>query len=179
MKRLAAISLSLCALACVTTKEEGEKMRARIDVLEKDLKAEKEASSTDRQKLEAQQAAKLREMQDAMDRLNRTLAHTMQVRIGLHAGSVVAGIIGERKFAYDLWGDTVNTASRLESHGEAGRIHCSQVLYESVKNDFDFEERGTIEIRGKGSMQTYFLIGTRHEKSREFGADSTTSAKPA
>ena len=119
------------------------------------------------------------DMQDAMDRLNKTLAQTMQVRIGLHAGSVVAGIIGERKFAYDLWGDTVNTASRLESHGEAGRIHCSQVLYESVKNDFDFEERGTIEIRGKGSMQTYFLVGTRHEKSRQFGADSTTSAKPA
>jgi tol-pal system protein YbgF len=71
VKRLAAISLSLCALACVTTKEEGEKMRARIDVLEKDLRAEKEASSTDRQKLEAQQAAKLREMQDAMDALNR------------------------------------------------------------------------------------------------------------
>jgi class 3 adenylate cyclase len=117
------------------------------------------------------------EMQAAMDRLNRTLAHTMQVRIGLHAGSVVAGTIGERKFAYDLWGDTVNTASRMESHGEAGRIHCSQVLYESLKNDFDFEGRGPIEIRGKGSMQTYFLIGTRHDKRHGFGANSTTSAK--
>lgn len=71
MKRLAALSLSLCAAACVTTKEEGEKMRARIDALEKDLKAEKEASTADRQKLEAQQAAKLKEMQDAMDALNR------------------------------------------------------------------------------------------------------------
>ena len=71
VKRLAAISLSLCATACVTTKEEGEKMRARIDALEKDLKTEKEASSADRQKLQSQQAAKLKEMQDAMDALNR------------------------------------------------------------------------------------------------------------
>ncbi|HWE23327.1 MAG TPA: hypothetical protein VG496_05245, partial [Myxococcales bacterium] len=71
MKRFAAISLALCAAACVTTKEEGEKMRARIDVLEKDLKAEKEQNATDRQKLEAQHAAKLKEVQDAMDALNR------------------------------------------------------------------------------------------------------------
>jgi class 3 adenylate cyclase len=79
------------------------------------------------------------------------------IRIGLHCGNVVAGIIGERKFAYDLWGDAVNTASRMESHGEAGKIHVSSDFRNAAGNAFTFTERGELEIKGKGKMRTYFL----------------------
>ena len=80
------------------------------------------------------------------------------VRIGLHSGSVVAGIIGENKLAYDLWGDAVNTASRMESHGETGKIHVSESFVRSVgASSFHFVERGEMEIKGKGMMKTYFL----------------------
>ncbi len=81
-------------------------------------------------------------------------------RIGLHSGSVVAGIIGENKYAYDLWGDAVNTASRMESHGEAGKIHASEEFRNSVGSEFIFSERGEMEIKGKGKMKTYFLEQT-------------------
>ncbi len=104
------------------------------------------------------------------------------LRIGLHTGSVVAGIIGENKFAYDLWGDAVNTASRMESHGEAGKIHVSEEFMQALKTaiaggtgrdlslqphsslsslqsllSFSFQERGELDIKGKGIMKTYFL----------------------
>lgn len=82
-------------------------------------------------------------------------------RIGLHTGSVVAGIIGENKFAYDLWGDAVNTASRMESHGEPGKIHVSEEFKHAVEThniaSLQFIERGEIDIKGKGKMKTYFL----------------------
>ncbi|MBK9247769.1 MAG: tetratricopeptide repeat protein [Ignavibacteria bacterium] len=82
----------------------------------------------------------------------------IEIRIGLHSGSVVAGIIGENKLAYDLWGDAVNTASRMESHGETGKIHVSENFVKSVGNSaFRFTERGAMEIKGKGMMKTYFL----------------------
>jgi class 3 adenylate cyclase len=80
-------------------------------------------------------------------------------RIGLHTGAIVAGVIGKKKFVYDLWGDTVNTASRMESHGIAGKIHCSHAFYELLKDKFIFENRGEIEVKGKGIMNTYFLLG--------------------
>ncbi len=107
----------------------------------------------------------------------------MEVRVGIHTGSVVAGVIGKQKFIYDLWGDTVNTASRMESHGEAGKIHVTEEVYQRLtlvngrsslgvrvtgehppmtnqpmtNNQFTFEERGEIEIKGKGMMRTWFL----------------------
>lgn len=81
----------------------------------------------------------------------------LNIRIGIHTGGVVAGVIGKRKFAYDIWGDTVNTASRMESHGEAGKVHVSNEVFELVKNDFMFINRGEIEVKGKGKMQTWFV----------------------
>jgi class 3 adenylate cyclase len=85
----------------------------------------------------------------------------LSVRIGIHTGAVVAGVIGRKKFTYDLWGDTVNTASRMESHGETGRVHVSEEVYEVLKERFVFEERGAIEVKGKGVMRTWFLTETR------------------
>lgn len=88
----------------------------------------------------------------------QTQQNGLQIRIGLHTGHAVAGIIGETKFAYDLWGDAVNTASRMESHGETGKIHISDDFYSAIKgNSFEFTERGVIAIKGKGQMKTYFL----------------------
>jgi class 3 adenylate cyclase len=81
----------------------------------------------------------------------------LHFRIGLHTGSVVAGIIGENKYSYDMWGDAVNTAARMESHGEAGKIHVSEEFRNSVGHEFTFTERGEMEIKGKGKMKTYFL----------------------
>ena len=79
------------------------------------------------------------------------------LRIGLQVGSVIAGVIGIRKFIYDIWGNTVNIASRLESHGAPGRIHVSDAVYQRLQGRFVFEPRGTIELKGRGPMQTYFL----------------------
>ncbi len=85
----------------------------------------------------------------------------VQIRIGIHSGEVVAGVIGKKKFAYDLWGDAVNTASRMESHGEAGKIHCSADFMRAVETvqapSLRFIPRGEMEIKGKGKMKTYFL----------------------
>ncbi|MEY2443500.1 MAG: hypothetical protein QOE00_80 [Ilumatobacteraceae bacterium] len=83
----------------------------------------------------------------------------LTLRLGLHAGPVTAGVIGEHKFAYDLWGDTVNIASRLESHGEAGRVHVSVHVKERLHPAFVFESRGAITLKGVGAVDTYFLTG--------------------
>jgi class 3 adenylate cyclase len=79
------------------------------------------------------------------------------IRIGVNSGPVVAGIVGSRKFAYDIWGDTVNTASRIETLGEAGRVNISGSTYELVKDKFNFIERGKIEAKGKGEIDMYFV----------------------
>ncbi len=82
---------------------------------------------------------------------------TFQVRVGIHSGSVVAGIVGVKKFAYDIWGDTVNTAARMEQNSEAGKINISQTTYELVKDKFACEYRGEVEAKGKGVMKMYYL----------------------
>jgi class 3 adenylate cyclase len=81
----------------------------------------------------------------------------IQLRIGVHTG--VAGVIGTAKYSYDLWGDTVNTASRMESHGLAGRVHISDASREALGAAWKIEERGVIEVKGKGPMKTYWLVG--------------------
>jgi class 3 adenylate cyclase len=90
---------------------------------------------------------------------NRDLPVPLQMRIGIHSGEVVAGIIGTHKFAYDIWGDTVNIASRMESHGMSGRIMVSAVTHGHLRDGFRFEPHGTVNVKGRGPMETYFLLG--------------------
>jgi class 3 adenylate cyclase/CheY-like chemotaxis protein len=85
----------------------------------------------------------------------------LNVRIGIHTGPVIAGVIGTKKFSYDLWGDTVNTASRMESHGVVGKIQVSQESYNCLRLTHLFEERGVIKIKGKEDLVTYFLTGRK------------------
>jgi class 3 adenylate cyclase len=84
----------------------------------------------------------------------------------MHSGPVIAGVIGSHKFAYDLWGDTVNTASRMESHGIPGRIQVTEDVYRRLEEEFVFERRGEIEVKGKGRLVTYLLSGRRVADSR-------------
>jgi class 3 adenylate cyclase len=85
----------------------------------------------------------------------------VSIRIGLHCGPAVAGVIGVKKFIYDVWGDTVNLASRMESQGQPGRIQVTQAAYRRLAGRYEFEPRGRIDVKGIGLMDTYFLLGHR------------------
>lgn len=97
----------------------------------------------------------------AMEDLKRETGSDVTLRIGIHSGRVVAGVIGKNKYSYDLWGDTVNIASRIESTGEQSRVHLSETTYELLKQDFDFTDRRTVELKGRGAMNSYFLVGRK------------------
>ncbi len=101
------------------------------------------------------------DMQQSINHFNQTHQEAFQIRIGINTGAVVAGVIGTKKFSYDLWGDAVNTASRMESHGIPGRIQVSQSTYEYLKHRYHLQERGMIPIKGKGMLKTYLLMGRK------------------
>jgi class 3 adenylate cyclase len=82
----------------------------------------------------------------------------VSIRVGLNSGPVVAGVIGSSKFIYDLWGDTVNVASRMESHGEAGRVQVTRPVFEALNGKYRFEPRGTIQVKGKGEIETWLML---------------------
>ena len=110
-------------------------------------------------------------MAKAVAGLTDPRGRTVRLRIGLGAGHVAAGVVGTRRFFYDVWGDAVNVASRMESTGVVGKIQVPQVVHDRLKDDFVFEERGEVVVKGKGVMRTWFLIGERGRRSGEaFGA---------
>ena len=98
------------------------------------------------------------EMRDYVSR-HEIGGRKLSFRIGLNSGPVVAGAIGRKKFIYDLWGDTVNVASRMESHGLPGCIQVTPTMYERRQGAFTFDERGVVDIKGKGEMVTFLLTG--------------------
>jgi PAS domain S-box-containing protein len=99
------------------------------------------------------------EMQQEVARFSAENDHSVSIRIGINTGPVVAGVIGLKKFIYDLWGDTVNTASRMESHGIPGAIQVTEATYVRLQHKYHFEQRGFIEVKGKGEMMAYLLKG--------------------
>ena len=96
---------------------------------------------------------------------NQKLSRNLQIRIGMHSGTVAAGIIGRKKFAYDLWGDVVNVTNRLEGTAEPMKIHVSESVHARLEDSYIFEDRGEVELRNRGKLRTYYLIGKKVEKS--------------
>ena len=99
------------------------------------------------------------DMQAAMSSVDEVGRLGLELRVGINSGPVVAGVIGRKRFLYDLWGDAVNTASRMESHGSSGRIQITRATKELLDDEFVYEPRGTIPIKGKGEIEVWYLLG--------------------
>lgn len=110
------------------------------------------------------------EMLEVVKRFNMGAHQPVSIRIGIHTGPAVAGVIGIKKFAYDVWGDTVNTASRMEASGMPGRIQLSEQAAQQLDDGFIVEERGIVELKGKCSMKTFWLVGRREGSEAMNGA---------
>ncbi len=98
------------------------------------------------------------DIQQEINQFRTYEGHPISVRVGINTGSVIAGVIGKKKFTYDLWGDTVNIANRMESHGIPGRIQVTESTYQRLKDRYEFERRGIVDVKGKGEMPTYWLL---------------------
>jgi adenylate cyclase len=107
------------------------------------------------------------DMQAAMRSVDEVRQLGLELRIGINSGPVVAGVIGRKRFLYDLWGDAVNTASRMESHGTSGRIQITRATKELLEDEFVCESRGTISLKGKGETETWYLVGRRVARAGE------------
>jgi len=97
------------------------------------------------------------DMRIAISKVSQEIGEDCQIRIGVNTGPVVAGVIGIKKFIYDIWGDTVNVASRMESQGISGEIQVTAEIYNKVHHKYKFQERGLIPVKGKGDMLVYLL----------------------
>jgi class 3 adenylate cyclase len=100
----------------------------------------------------------------------------LNLRIGIDIGPVVAGVIGQKKFTYDLWGDTVNTASRMESHGIPGQIQVTPRVYQRLKGRYHFQPRESVEIKGKGQVFPFLLLGHAENSPAQIGTVPTRRA---
>jgi adenylate cyclase len=108
-------------------------------------------------------AAMSLEIRERFAKVNKAARQALDFRVGIHSGTVVAGVIGKKKFSYDLWGDAVNTAARLEAHGLPGEIQVSAQVRDLLIDKFQFVERGLVELKGKGQVQTFLLKGRIRE----------------
>ncbi len=119
------------------------------------------------------------DMISAMQSYCRRHGYPLDIRAGIHVGPTIAGVIGLKRFLYDVWGDAVNTASRMESTGQAGRIQVSKAVHQALVGEFHFEPRGCIMIKGKGAMPTWFLLAPKQASRPDTGQlNSSTAAEP-
>lgn len=121
------------------------------------------------------------DMIESLAHFNKRSGYNLQLRVGINSGAVVAGVIGRRKFIYDLWGDAVNIASRMESQGVAGRVQVTEATRQQLAEPFVLEQRGTIAAKGLGELHTWFLVGRSGQPplikfARKLGQSDRTSA---